>query len=112
MKQWFQGLLSTDETFAYYLAQFIESGEMGQTDTIKPMLVVSSTFMDDTDQPIEIKVQANDRSGIAQMKWTAGKEAADSAVWAEAANITRGCFVAEKMAIILLWQRISTATGL
>lgn len=96
MKQWFQGLLSTDETFAYYLAQFIESGEMGQTDTIKPMLVVSSTFMDDTDQPIEIKVQANDRSGIAQMKWTAGKEAADSAVWAEAANITRGCFVAEK----------------
>ncbi len=96
MKKWFQGLLSSDETFAYYLAQFIESGEMGQTDTIKPMLIVSSTFTEATDQPIEIKVQANDRSGIAQLKWASGKQAADSAVWAEAMNVTRGCFNAEE----------------
>lgn len=96
MKQWFQGLLSTDEKFAYYLAQFIQSGEMTQTDTTKPLLIVSSTFTEETDQPIEVKVQANDRSGVAQIKWTAGKEAADSAVWAQAESTTRGCFTAEK----------------
>ncbi len=99
MKQWFQGLLSSDETFAYYLAQFIQAGEMEQADTTKPMLIVSSTFSDETDQPIEIKVQANDRSGVAQMKWKAGQEPADSAAWAEAETITRGCFTAEQNGI-------------
>lgn len=92
MRQWFNGLLSTDETFAYYLAQFIESGQEQQTDATKPLLVVSATVSEETDQPIEIKVQANDRSGIGQLKWAPGKEAADSAVWAEAVNVTRGSF--------------------
>ena len=92
MRQWFNGLLSTDETFAYYLAQFIESGQEQQTDTGRPLLVVSSTVSEETDQPIEIKVQANDRSGIGQLKWAPGKEAADSSVWAEAVNVTRGSF--------------------
>lgn len=96
MKQWFQGLLSSNETFAYYLAQFIESGEAVSTDTAKPMLVVSSTVSDETDQPVEVKVQATDHSGIGQMKWAAGQEAADSSVWAEAQNVTRGCFAAER----------------
>jgi len=96
MKEWFQGLLSSNETFAYYLAQFIESGEADRTDTTKPLLVVSSTVSDETDQPVEVKVQASDRSGIGQLKWAAGQEAADSTVWAAAENVTRGCFAAEQ----------------
>lgn len=96
MRQWFQELLSSNETFAYYLAQFIEAGENVQTDTAKPMLVVSPVVSEETDQPVEVKVQANDISGIAQLKWTAGQEAADSAVWAGAENITRGFFTAEQ----------------
>lgn len=96
MRQWFQELLSTNETFAYYLAQFIESGEAQQADTTKPMLVVASTNTEETDQPVDVKAQANDRSGVAQLKWAPGKEAADSAVWAEAPNMTRGSFTAEQ----------------
>lgn len=96
MKQWFQGLLSTDETFAYYLAQFIEAGEPQQTDTTKPLLIVASTFTEETDQPVEIKVQASDISGIGQLKWTAGQESADSTVWDSAESIARRCFLAEK----------------
>ncbi len=96
MRQWFQGLLSSNETFAYYLAQFIEAGEMEQADTLKPMLVVSATASEETRLPVDIKVQANDRSGIAQLKWTAGQEAADSAVWETAENVTRGYFTVQE----------------
>lgn len=96
MRQWFQGLLSSNETFAYYLAQFIEAGEMQQSDTQKPMLVVSSTVEEETSQPIEVKVQANDRSGIALLKWASGQEPADSAVWDTAENVTRGYFTVQE----------------
>lgn len=93
MKQWFNSLLSTNETFAYYLAQFIQAEETADQDG--PLLIVSETLEAETDKPVDIKVQANDRSGIAQLKWTAGKEAADSSVWDAAQVVTRGCFCAE-----------------
>lgn len=96
VKQWFQGLLSSNETFAYYLAQFIQSAEAEKADTTRPLLVVASTVSDEMDQPVEIKVQANDSSGIAQLKWAPGQEALDSAAWTEASNVTRGCFLAEE----------------
>ncbi|MDE7313294.1 MAG: 5'-nucleotidase C-terminal domain-containing protein [Eubacterium sp.] len=99
MRQWFQGLLSSNETFAYYLAQFIEAGEMEQADTLKPMLIVSATVSEETNQPVEVKVQANDRSGIAQLKWAPGQEAAGSAVWETAENVTRGYFTAQENGI-------------
>lgn len=92
MKAWFRGLLSSNETFAYYLAQFIQAD---QADTDKPLLVVSATVSQETGDPVAIKVQASDRSGIAAVKWLPGQETADSANWAQAQTVADGSFQAE-----------------
>ncbi len=92
-KNWFNGLLSSNETFAYYLAKFIQAEE---GDKNYPLLIVSSTQQKETDQPVEVKVQANDRSGIQQLKWMEGLVEADSTAWTEAQPVSRGSFVVEK----------------
>lgn len=97
VKEWFNGLVSTNETFAYYLAQFIEAGE--GTDNTKPMLVISQTVTEETDQTVDVKVQATDESGIQQLKWAKGRETADSSIWEQAGNIARGIFPAEENGI-------------
>lgn len=91
MKEWFNGLLNSNDTFAYYLAKF---AQVEKTDDISPLLIVSPAVTEETDQPVEIKVQATDHSGIRQMKWAPGQEAADSAVWTDAQEVTAGCFTA------------------
>lgn len=92
-KNWFNGLLSSNETFAYYLAKFIQAEE---EDKNQPMLIVSSTQTEETDQPVEIKVQANDRSGIQKLDWLEGLVEVDSPEWSEAQPVSRGSFVVEK----------------
>ena len=89
MKEWFNGLLSSNDKFAYYLAKFIQTDK---TDTIKPLLIVASAMSEETDQPVDIKVQASDRSGVSRIKWTKGQEAADSTAWETAQEVTLGYF--------------------
>ncbi len=96
VRNWFNGLLSSNDTFAYYLAQFIQNEE---EDTDHPLLIVSSTLTEETDQPIEVKVQANDHSGIQQLKWTSGQVQADDPAWNDAQLISRGSFIAEENGI-------------
>lgn len=96
LKQWFHGLISSNETFAYYLAQFVHAEE---ADQVRPLLIVSPTVTEETGKPIEVKVQANDRSGIGQLKWVSGRESEDSDVWENAELVARGCFTAKENGI-------------
>ena len=90
IKDWFREIAGYNDTFAYYLAQFIR-GDV-QEDKDKPLLVVSSTQRGETDGPIDIKVQANDASGIRSVKWLPGQQKADSELWTTASAVTGGAF--------------------
>lgn len=92
MREWFSGLVGSNETFAYYLAQFIQKEE---ADTTSPMLVVSSTLTEETDTPIAVKVQANDRSGIWRLKWQPGQVDAQDSSWINADIISGGSFTVD-----------------
>ncbi len=96
MKEWFNGLLSSNDKFAYYLAKFIQTDK---TDTISPLLIVSSTMTEETDKPIDIKIQATDRSGVTRVKWVKGQETADSTVWDTAQDVTSGYFTVSENGI-------------
>lgn len=93
LKEWFRGLLSSNETFAYYLAQFIQTEG---ADTDKPLLVVAAASTAKTDQPVTIKVQASDSSGTLPVKWLAGQADAASSAWADAAVVEDGSFTVEE----------------
>ena len=96
MKDWFQGLVNSSENFAYYLAKFVQAEK---PDTAVPLLIVSPVVTVPTDQPVEIKVQASDRSGIRPLKWAKGQETADSTVWETAQEVISGSFTAEENGI-------------
>lgn len=93
IKDWFREVAGYNDTFAYYLAQFIR-GDV-QEDKNQPLLVVSSTQREETDGPIDIKVQANDASGIRMVKWLPGQQKADSELWKTAPDVTGGAFTAD-----------------
>lgn len=92
LRDWFNGLLSSNETFAYYLAQFIQTEK---ADTDRPLLVASAVLTKETDTAVDIKVQANDRSGIWRLKWQPGKVAADDSSWINAEIISGGSFTVD-----------------
>lgn len=92
VQSWFQELAATNEAFAYYLAQFVKTEA---EDKDAPLLVAASTQTEETNSPVEIKVQANDRSGVAQVRCIPGKVEPDSISWADAMVITSGAFTVE-----------------
>lgn len=93
IKDWFREVAGYNDTFAYYLAQFIrkDAGE----DKEKPLLVISSTSRQETDGPFDIKVQATDASGIKTVKWLPGKQEEDSSLWLTAPDVAQGAFTAD-----------------
>lgn len=94
VKNWFRELAGSNDTFAYYLAQFIQPEEKAE-DKDCPLLVVSSTVTEETDAPIAVKVQANDFSGVREIKWLPGRQALDSSMWETAQVVTGGAFMVD-----------------
>lgn len=94
VKNWFRELAGSNDTFAYYLAQFIQPEEK-EEDKNCPLLVVSSTVTEETDAPIPVKVQANDESGVREIKWLPGRQALDSSLWETAEAVTGGAFMVD-----------------
>lgn len=90
VKSWFRQFVNSDETFAYYLADF--TAELEDADTDSPLLVVASSQTEQTDGPIELKVQATDRSGIASLAWMPGKVEKEDAAWKSAQAVSGGSF--------------------
>lgn len=93
IKDWFREMAGYNDTFAYYMAQFIQ-GNTGE-DKDKPLLVVANTQREETDEPFAIKVQASDASGIKKVKWLSGQQAADSKLWETAPDVVGGEFTAD-----------------
>lgn len=93
VKDWFRELAGYNDTFAYYMAQFIRGDIQGDQDA--PLLIVASTQRNEIDEPIAIKVQASDASGIKAVKWLAGQQPADSNLWETAPDVTGGEFIAD-----------------
>ncbi len=98
VKDWFRELIGSNDTFAYYLAQFVDI-DTETADRDCPLLVAASTVAGETNTPVDIKVQASDRSGILQLKWTAGQEAAGSSAWEKAEAVSGGAFTVDENGI-------------
>ncbi len=92
VKTWFKELAATNEAFAYYLAQFAQAVE---EDRDAPLLVAAPVQTEDTSDPVDIKVQANDYSGVDKILYLKGQVQAADASWDTAGVVSGGAFTAD-----------------
>ena len=87
-KPWYGGVLAENNGYAYYAANFVKETE----DTAAPMLVLSNLGPELSGDPIDIRVNSNDRSGLEGVWYLKGNFDKDAREWTSAEAVTDGTF--------------------
>lgn len=85
-KEWIEDLLDNSEDFYFYRADF---SKKELVDTTGPSLVLKALNDEETNNDVQVAVQANDVSGLYSVKYLQGKYAANSTVWNDAARVEK-----------------------
>ena len=95
-KEWIKNHLATEEDYQFYEADF---SKQNNTDVTGPNITATALNSQITNKDITVAVEANDISGILQLKYALGKYAMNSNVWDYAENIVDGKFVCKENGI-------------
>ncbi len=76
--KWFNSTYDTANGYGYYECV---APPKDATDTQAPCVSLLASSYETSDAPVRIKVEADDISGIAEIKWTSGTRSADDANW-------------------------------
>ena len=95
-KAWIKEWLATREDYQFYEADF---SKQDSTDVTGPNITAEALNSQITNKDITVAVEANDVSGIMQLKYALGKYAVNSNVWEYADNIADGNFICRENGI-------------
>lgn len=95
-RKWIKGLLSTENRFHYYQADF---SQMSSSDQTGPNVVALALKDVETNKNVKVAVQATDVSGVVSVKYLKGKYLMNSAVWDFALNMTDNYFECDENSI-------------
>lgn len=100
-QEWYQETLDISENFAYYRAKF----DMPFQDENGPTVVISPNIQVKTDQDVPVAVQANDASGIINLRYAAGLYDASDMVWSSGLSsmMLGNEFLAKENGIYSVW---------
>lgn len=95
-KPWITKYLGEKDQYLYYQADF---SKKEKTDTVGPNIVLASMNTVVTDKDVTVQVRANDKSGVAHLKYTLGKYGTNSEVWSYAADVSSNAFTCSENGI-------------
>lgn len=84
-KEWITDTVATDSNFIYYN---INMSKANTNDTTGPNIVATALSDELSNNAVTVSVQANDRSGVASVKYAKGKFTTKSDIWQEATQIS------------------------
>lgn len=84
-KPWITNVVGNDFGPQYYVTDFTK---LSTADTTGPCLTAVSLNENETNKNVPIAIQATDKSGIASIRYVAGKYSAENSIWSSAKKIS------------------------
>lgn len=93
-KPWYQGEIPGADGYTFYRAALGTPAEAA--DTYGPFVCASSMETQLTGDPVTVRVEANDISGVSKIQYIGGTYKADDSVWNYAADVSDNQFTVEQ----------------
>ncbi len=84
-KVWYQGEIPGANGYTYYKAAL--GTPVQQADTYGPFICASPMETEVTGDPVKVRIEANDISGVAKLQYIGGTYKADDAIWNSAVDV-------------------------